>query len=89
MTICIINYKKNYNDNTNYDNQDVGYDYPRKPIYESLQTEVKEKLSEFENNNSKWNSTVSDCIEISISFHRNIVSSTTSNRRPTILWVEI
>ena len=44
----ITNYKK-YNDNTNYDNHDVGYDYPRKPIYDSLQTEVKEKISEFEN----------------------------------------
>ena len=52
MTISITNYKK-YNDNTNYDNHDVGYDYPRKPIYDSLQTEVKEKISEFENNNNR------------------------------------
>jgi hypothetical protein len=29
----------NYNDNTNYDTQDEGYDYPGKSIYDSLQTE--------------------------------------------------
>ena len=43
----------NDNDNTNYDYHNVGYDYLRKPIYDSLQTEVKEKISEFENNNNR------------------------------------
>ena len=43
----------NDNDNTNYDNHDVGYNYPGKPIYDSLQTGVKEKISEFENNNNR------------------------------------
>jgi hypothetical protein len=29
----------NYNDNTNYENHDGGYDYPGKSIHDSLQTE--------------------------------------------------
>jgi hypothetical protein len=29
----------NYNDNTNYENHDEGYDYPGKSIHDSLQTE--------------------------------------------------
>ena len=31
--------QSNYNDNTNYDNHEEGYDYPGKSIYDSLQTE--------------------------------------------------
>ena len=31
--------QSNYNDNTNYDNHDEGYDYPGKSIYDSLLTE--------------------------------------------------
>ena len=31
--------QSNYNENTNYDNHDEGYDYPGKSIYDSLQTE--------------------------------------------------